>query len=286
MARYLATVFSRTDAWLSWVFVWAMAALPWPVAAQAERPTYTVAVVPQFQAVEIHRVWGPILERVGERAQVKLVLQTAKDIPAFEDEVMAGKPDFAYMNPYHEVLARRAAAYVPLVRDTKLLTGLLVVRKDDPITSVQGLQGKTLAFPAPNAFGASLLIRAHLAEIDKVSIQPLYAKTHTNAYRQTIMGLTAASGGLRATLDKESDEVRASLRVLMETPGAAPHPLCAHPRVPRKVQQAVMQAFISLAEDPTLQPLYKDIPMVQPIKADYARDYQPLEKLKLDRYVE
>jgi phosphonate transport system substrate-binding protein len=254
--------------------------------AQADKPVYTVAVVPQFQAVEISRVWQPILERVGLEAGVQLNLKVAKDIPSFEDDVMAGKADFAYMNPYHQVMAHKAQGYVPLVRDSKLLTGILVVRQDDQIKSVQELNGKTLAFPAPNAFGASLLIRGHLAERDKISITPFYAKTHTNAYRQTLVGKTAASGGLRATLDKEPEEVRAALRVLMETPGAAPHPLSAHPRVPAKVQQAVMAAMLKLANDATLQASFKDIPMANPVKADYTRDYQPLETFKLDKYVE
>lgn len=250
------------------------------------KPAYTVAVVPQFQAVEISRVWVPILERVGQEVGVTLTLKVSKDIPAFEDEVMSGKPDFAYMNPYHQVMAFKAQGYVPLVRDSKLLTGLLVVRQDDPIKSVKELEGKTLAFPAPNAFGASLLIRAQLAEVDKVNITPMYAKTHTNAYRQTIAGKTAASGGLRATLDKEPPEVRAMLRVLMETPGAAPHPLSAHPRVPLKVQQAVKAAMLKVASEPELGALFKDVPMGNPVAADQVRDYQVLEKYRLDRYLE
>jgi len=250
------------------------------------KPVYTVAVVPQFQAVEISRVWAPILERVGQEAGVVLAVKVAKDIPTFEDEVLAGKPDFAYMNPYHQVMAYKAQAYVPLVRDSKLLTGLLVVRQDDPIKSVNELDGKTLAFPAPNAFGASLMIRAHLAEVDKVNVTPFYAKTHSNTYRQTIVGKSAASGGLRATLDKEPPEVRSALRVLMETPGAAPHPLSAHPRVPIKIQQAVKAAMLKLASDPELSAAFKDVPMANPVTADQARDYQVLEKYRLERYLE
>lgn len=285
MARILARTSWRQ---LLNIFLAGLAGLsmPWAAYSQTTRSTYTVAVVPQFQATELQRVWEPILIRVGNEAGVTLVLKLSKDIPTFEDEVMAGHPDFAYMNPYHAVMAKRAAGYVPLVRDSKLLTGILVVRKDDPIRSTRDLEGKIVAFPAPNAFGASLLIRSHLAEVDHVNVQVNYAKTHTNAYRQTILGMSAASGGVRATLDKESDEAKSALRVLMETPGAAPHPLSAHPRVPLPVRQAVTQAFLKAAGEPALAPLYKDIPMSQPVKADYGQDYRPLEKLKLDHYVE
>lgn len=264
---------------------WAQGSPPSPEQG-VERARYTVAVVPQFQASEIDRVWQPILTRLGQDAGVTLLLKVSKDIPTFEDEVVAGRPDFAYLNPYHQLKAHEAQGYRPLVRDSKLLTGILVVRADDPITSVQGLQGKALAFPAPNAFGASLLIRGHLIEQDKVAFTPVYAKTHTNAYRQTIAGKTAATGGLRATLDKEPEEVRAALRVLMETSGAAPHPLSAHPRVPPPVQLAVTEAWLKLAKDPAMQPFLKEVPMSQPVRADQQRDYQPLKRLNLHRLAE
>lgn len=267
--------------------LWAL--LAGPALAQAPAPApvaYTVAVVPQFPAAEVHRVWTPLLERVSRDTGVALTLKVAKDIPGFEADVWAGGPDFAYMNPYHQVLARRAQGYVPLVRDTTLLTGILVVRKDSPVSAVPALQGQTIAFPAPNAFGASLWIRAHLIEQDKVTFTPFYARTHTNAYRQVLMGKAAAAGGVRATLDKEPPEVRDAVRVLFETPGAAPHPLSAHPRVPAPVRDAVARAFIRLAQDAALQPLLDDIPMARPMAADHARDYQPLERLRVDRYVE
>lgn len=254
--------------------------------AVTDRTTYTLSVVPQFQAVEITRVWQPIIERIGQETGIQLVFKVAKDIPAFEEEIKAGKADFAYMNPYHQLMAHKAQGYVPLVRDSKLLTGILVVRQDDPIQSIKELEGKTVAFPAPNAFGASLLIRGYLAEQAHVHIAPFYAKTHTNAYRQTIVGKTAATGGLRATLEREPDEIRAVLRVLMETPGSAPHPLSAHPRVPTKVQAVVAEQMLKLAADPALQACFKDVPMPHPVRADQDRDYQPLDKLKLERYAE
>ncbi len=253
--------------------------------AQTEAPGYQVYVVPQFQAAELQRVWAPILERVGQEAGVRLSLKLVKDIPSFEAELAAGRPDFAYMNPFHQVLAQESQGYVPLLRERKLLQGLLLVRHDDPIKSVQELQGKEIAFPAPNALGASLLIRAQLAEQEKIDIKPVYAKTHTNAYRLTLTGKTAASGGVQSTLDKEAEAVRRGLRVLMETQGAAPHPFSAHPRVPPEQAKAVANAMLKLANDPGLQPLFQSIPMREPMRADLERDYRPLARLKLQKYL-
>lgn len=270
--------------WRTWVGALALA--PWMAYAQADRPPLVVEVVPQFQATEVNRTWAPILDRLTQETGLTFALRIAKDIPAFEDDFEAGRPDLVYLNPYHQVMAKRAQGYLPLVRDAKLLTGILVVRKDDPITSTKSLAGKDIAYPAPNAFGASLLIRSHLVEVDKVVSQPFYAKTHTNAYRQVIVGKMAAAGGVRATLDKEPEEVQSALRVLWETPGAAPHPFSAHPRVPAKQAEAITAALLKLAKDPAGQTLLKEVLIPNPVRADYGRDYQPLEKLKLDKYVE
>lgn len=249
------------------------------------QPSYSVYVVPQFQAGEIQRVWAPILARIGQETGLQLNLKLVKDIPAFGAELAAGRPDFAYMNPYHQLQAHGSQGYRPLLRDSKLLQGLLLVRKDDPVQSVQELAGKALAFPAPNALGASLLVRAQLAEAESVQVKPVYARTHSDAYRLTLFGTTAASGGLRATLDKEPAAVRAGLRVLMETQAAAPHPFSVHPRVPVAQAQAVAAAMLKLASDPALQPYFNDIPMAKPMVADFERDYRSLAKLRLEKYI-
>jgi phosphonate transport system substrate-binding protein len=263
----------------------ALAAAALSFAALAQRAPFTVSVVPQFRAEEIHRVWAPLLERLGKETGLTFVLSVSPSIPAFEEGMLAGRPDFAYMNPYHQVMGMRAQAYVPLLRDSKPLNGILVVRKDDPIKSVKELDGRQVAFPAPNAFGASLWIRALLEKREGIKIKPIYVKTHSNAYRHAATGLSAAAGGIESTLGEEPAEMQSALRVLLETPGVPPHPLSAHPRVPAATQRAVTDALLRMAADPTLKALFGDIPWTSVVRADYARDYKPLEKFGLDDYV-
>jgi phosphonate transport system substrate-binding protein len=256
-----------------------------PAWAEPGAVSYSIAVVPQFRAEEIHRDWTPVLERLRAATGASFSLRIAADIPAFEESMLAGEPDFAYMNPYHQVMARKAQGYIPLVRDSKPLTGILVVRKDDPIKSVRELDGKEVAFPAPNAFGASLWIRALLAEREKIRILPVYVKTHSNAFRYAATGKAAAAGGIGVTLVDEPEELRSTLRVLLETPGVAPHPLSAHPRLPEAVRRLVTETLLGMAQDAAGQAMLKDIQMPAPVRADYARDYQPLEKFGLEKYV-
>lgn len=255
------------------------------IAAEPGKASYSLAVVPQFRAEEIHRDWSPVLERLRVATGASFNLRIAADIPKFEESVLAGEPDFAYMNPYHQVMARRAQGYAPLLRDSTPLKGILMVRTDDPIKSARELDGKEVAFPAPNAFGASLWIRALLAEREKIRIVPVYVKTHANAFRHVATGKAAAAGGIAATLAEEPEELRAALRVLLETPDVAPHPLSAHPRVPEAIRRAVVETLLAMTRDAGGQSLLKDIQLPNPVRADHARDYQPLEKYGLEKYV-
>jgi len=264
------------------------AALALPFVASRSRAagtTWSLAIVPQYPAAKLHRDWTPLVDRMARLTGVRLALKLAPDIPSFEKDVLSGGADLAFLNPYHQVMARRQQGFVPLVRDSTHLSGILVVRRDDPIRAPSELEGKELAFPAPNAFGASLWMRALLAEREKVNIRPSYVQTHSNVYRQVAAGRFAAGGGIRQTLAQEREETREAVRVLLETPGVAPHPLSAHPRVPPEVRKAVADTVLQLAADAEGQSMLQAMQMPAPVAADQQRDYAPLERFRLERYV-
>lgn len=257
------------------------AALP----ARAAQSVYSLAVVPQFTTVEIGQRWAPLLERLRKETGIDLRIRTTANIPAFEAEFLGGIPDFAYLNPYHMVMAAKAQGYKPLIRGGKHLSGILVVKKDGPIKRVSDLAGATLAFPAPNAFGASLYMRALLSEQEKLEYTPTYVGTHQNVYRHVIYGDAQAGGGVESSLAHEPEGVRHQVRILYRTPETPSHPLAVHPRVPGSMAARVTQALRNLARDEEGRALLRQVELDQAVAADYARDYAPLERLRLERYV-
>ncbi len=245
----------------------------------------TVSIVPQLPRAVTYAKWAPILEYVGQKSGQCFNLEIPETIPAFEKQLFKGEPDFAFANPYHEVIAKKRKGYIPLFIDGKTkLTGILVVKADSPIKSIQDLQGKDVAFPAPNAFAASLLIRAELAK-QGIFIKPKYLKTHATAYRAVAMGDVVGAGGVNNTLQREEQALKESLRIVYETSGYAPHPFIANPRVPLKVRNSVTEAFLSLATNEPGRKLLEEVQIPQPIPSDYQRDFAPLETLKLDKFV-
>ena len=257
-----------------------------PVLATAMTAVYTVAVVPQFPASVIQRDWTPLLARLGKDIGVRFELKLYSSIPEFEKGFLAGEPDFVYMNPYHAVMARKARNYIPLLREgNRQLVGILVVRKENPVQAVKDLDGKVVAFPSPNALAASLYMRALLAEKEKIRINPIYLKTHSNVYRDVLLGKAVAGGGVNKTLKKEPKSLQDVLRILYRTPGIAPHPVCVHPRVPPGVARRFAAAVQALAGEKSGKAMLARVSIPNPILADYHRDYAALEKLGLENFL-
>ncbi len=247
---------------------------------------YSWSVVPQFSPVAVHRDWTPLLQELTRRTGYRFRLQPASGFDEFESSLFNGDYDFVYANPYQTLLARREQGYQPLVRDEqRRLTGILVVRKDSPYKTPRDLDGKTLAFAAPNAFAVSLYMRAMLRQKEGIDFTPLWTGTHSNAYRHVLLGMADASGGVYRTLDKEPEAVRSLLRVVYTLPSTITHAVSAHPRVPEAVRQEVQLTLLELARSREGRALLEGVFLPQPVAADFERDYRPLEQLRLDDFV-
>ncbi len=247
--------------------------------------TYILAVVPQLPTVEIYERWMPFVIKLSKELGANIQLKAYPSIPQFEADILKGVPDFAFMNPYHEVMAKNSQGYLPLIKDKADLVGILVVTKNSGINSIADLSGKEIAFPTPNAFAASLYMRALLANKGKVHFTPLYVKTHSNVYRFVALNKASAGGGVNNTFMRESEELKSQLKIIYTTPGSAPHPLSAHRRVPEAVRKRFIKTVLSLAEDKNNKDMFNNIQIPEPVAADYRRDYLPLEKLGLEKYV-
>jgi len=241
----------------------------------------TVAVVPQIPPAELYALWRPLLQRLGEKASQCFDLLIPATIPEFEQGLRDGRFDYAFMNPFHQLMVRRS--YVPLVRDGKSpLRGILLVNRDSPARSVQDLRSRVVHFPSPNAFAASLLIRAHLAGLG-VDFRPRYVISHSNVYRAVALDPAVAGGGVNNTMRRERPEIRERLRVLYETPGYPAHPFSARRNLPGPERERLRQAWLALARDSGSTALLRQVQIPQPVPSTYAADYARLEALQLER---
>lgn len=249
----------------------------------ANAATYKLGIVPQFKADELTKRWQPIITELKKQG-VELKFVAAPSIPEFEKRLKKGEYDFAYMNPYHLLVANKRQGYQPVVRDHgRQLKGILVVPKNADVKSVKDLSGKPMAFPAPNALGASLLMRAELAQKEGVKVAPKYVKTHKAVYRNVAFGGAAAGGGVLRTFNSQPDEVKSRLKIVYETSKVSPHPLASHPRVPANIVEKVQKVFLQMGESDDGKQKLAKIPMKKVGPATLA-DYKDLDALGLEMF--
>ncbi len=208
-----------------------------------------LGIVPQQSASKLAAIWGPVAAYLSERTGVKVVFMTTKNIPTFEACLKDGAFDIAYMNPYHYVVFSDRSAYRALAHQTdKKLRGLMVVHKDSAVASIDDLDGSTIAFPSPGAFGASVVPRAEMLA-KGLSFTPRYVKSHDSVYRAVAAGLADAGGGVTRTFNSTSAEVRDQLRMVFRTDAYTPHAIATSANVSEDMRAMLGEAFSKLATD-------------------------------------
>ncbi len=226
---------------LSMLFVWAA------LFGQAQAQTFTIGIVPQQSATVLAANWSPILQYLKKRTGVELQFATASDIPTFEKRLLAGDYDIAYMNPYHFTFFNQHRDFNAMVRrGDASIQGVIVVRKDSEIQTLEQLDGQKLVFPSPAAFAASVVPRAEIAN-QGINIEPIYVSSHDSVYLNVSKGFFSAGGGIGRTLNATNPDVNEQLRVLWKTQPYTPHAIAAHPRVDSAIVTKLTEALVDMA---------------------------------------
>lgn len=124
------------------------------------------------------------------------------------------------------------------------------------------------------------MVRQVLSQQDvKLHLKQLFAGSSSNVYKTVLLGKAAAGAVLDVDFDSQPPDIRSQLKPLVYTPKMAPHPISAHPRVPKQLQEALTSVVLSLAATPEGRRLLQAVQLSDPVPADYVRDYRLQEKL-------
>lgn len=229
------------------------------ISLNAHAETLTFGIVPQQSAKKLAQTWSPMLAYLGENSGLELEFATAKDIPTFEKRLANGEYDIAYMNPYHFIVFNESAAYKALAKQLdKNIYGVIVVAKDSDINTISDLKGKTLAFPAPAAFAATIIPQTSLQNL-ALDISSQYVSSHDSVYLNVQRGIFQAGGGVMRTLNATRPAVRESLRILWKSPGYTSHAIATNANVRDRDRAALLKAMLNANDDPVAKALLKGI---------------------------
>lgn len=256
--------------------------------AAAERQSYTLAVIPNLPAVQLHKNWTPLAEHLSRELGVKIELKLYDTINAFLDETQSGQADFIYSAPNMFFLAYTKQKYIPLVRSSNMLRGLVFVRKDSPYSQVSELKGKTIAFVGPKNVCSIITRHSMMTGQGAIDYNVAFSGSTINVAKSVLLGKADAGATLDTSMMTDLPELKNEFKVLLETEKLAPHPLAAHPRVPRKVREAIASAVLALNTSDQGKKMLEAVKLANPVRADYKRDYSLFSEVdfgRLDRQV-
>lgn len=150
------------------------------------------------------------------------------------------------MNPYHYTVFSQSNGYTAIAKaKDKKIQGVIVVKKDSGISTIQELDGKKLAFPSSDAFAASILSQGFLVQ-NNINIEPVYVRSHDSVYLNIAQGNFVAGGGIYRTLNAMQTEVSGNLTVLWESQGYTPHAIAVAPHISNEVVDRIQRAITNL----------------------------------------
>lgn len=247
--------------------------------------SYIFARAPQLSPTITSKLWTPFIEALSRSTNKKITLKIYHTRKEFESDLHKGNVDFYFGNPGYGVVGHLRHGYVPLIRSNKKkLEGIIVVKKNSGIKNIRQLNNQTISFPDRTAFAASLFLRANIDSQFNIAYKASYSGSHDNTYRTVLIGKTAAGGGVARTLQQEDQQLREQLEIIYTTPGIQPHPIMAHPKVPKEIREAIQTTILDLDKNEDGKKLLKKIKLQQPVIANYDEDYKSIEIATLKMY--
>lgn len=257
-------------------------ALPQITIAESDKKpqiTLSFGVAPQKSASELAKTWTPFLNYLNKKTGCSIHFMTAIDVVTFEQRVTAGEYDIAYLNPHFYIRPESANYKVFAKEKDIMLTGTIIVHKDSAYQQLADLNGKTIAFPSPSAFAATLLPMAHFQK-EGISVKLQFVGSHESVYRSVAKGLYPAGGTIKKAIEQADTPIREQLRILWTSPPYTPHPIAAHSRVSKEVLKKLKKVMLDMHKDPEGMALLKDIGFKGIVEAKDS-EYDDIRKLNL-----
>lgn len=231
LARLNRPSLMRAVRWSTMGRIWLVAALLVALPARGapagpERQPHFLAfgVLPLQSPTKLAGMFMPLVEGIQTALGQPVEFVTAPSFATFMKRVMARRYDFVYLNP---LLLRRAekAGYHAVAKVAREpFTGILVVRRDSPLHSLNPAtlpKGLRIGFPDPNAYAATVMTTQYMKKLGidvhrEFSIK--YFGSQNSAIMAVYAGLVDVAGTWWPSLRSMPPDVQKALRVIAETP--------------------------------------------------------------------
>lgn len=219
---------------------------------------YELAIVPLYNANELYSDYGSLVDYLNENLKdVHFVLTVARNYEDFDVRLYSGQVDFALGNPY-EVIRAIDYGYRAFAKmgDDANFKGLIFVRRDSNIKSLDDLKGKKVSYPAKSALASTMMpqyfLQTHGIDVNS-DIDNLYVKTHESSLMNVYNGNVAAGATWLIPwlgFQRDHPHEAAALEVKWETPTLINNGFVARSNFPPELIHRVAELLTRLHETP------------------------------------
>lgn len=232
----------------------------------ADTLSLTFGVYQTDKATVMYRMFTPVLEAVQDQASARLGRPVDIELTIFksyDDGIQAlvdGKVDLVHFGPASYVTAKQRNPGIQLVameheKGEKRFKGVIVVRTDSPIQTIEDLRGKRFAFGDRNSTIGRYLVQAQLLD-HGISSKDLssfkYLERHDQVAGAVELGDFEAGSVKVSTFRKYAD--KGTLRKLAEFDNVT-KPIVARAGLDSAAFSAVQEAFYGLKDEAVLKEL-------------------------------
>lgn len=127
---------------------------------------YIFGVHPLHNPKKLFDVYQPLIDYLNANLPgIKIKLEASRNYPSFDKKLFGGHFDFALPNPYQTVESTKHGYKIfGKMADDFNFRGIIIIRKDSNIKSVNDLKGKSVSYPAPTALAATMMPQQYLYE--------------------------------------------------------------------------------------------------------------------------
>ena len=217
----------------------------------ADDAAIEIGIIPTLSTRTILTTYQPLREYLEEQIKQPVILVTAPDYQTFIERTQRGEYRFVITAPHFARLAQAEAGYVPMVRVKRELRGILVVRADSNIKTINDLRGKIVSTPENIAVVTMLglqLLREHGLEPGRKVTVRAYA-SFNSAVLAVQNGESDAAFTAQTALNQMPEETRSALRTIATT-SAVPHNIfLASKKVPPNEVERMTRLLLDFSED-------------------------------------
>jgi phosphonate transport system substrate-binding protein len=215
---------------------------------------YVFGIHPLHNPSRLFQVYQPMIDYINEHLDGdELRLEASRNYAAYDKKLFSGYFDFALPNPYQTVVSTENGYRVfGKMGDDKNFRGIILLRKDSGINTVNDLKGKTVSYPAPTALAATMLPQWYLYK-HGININEDTINSYVGSQESSIMNVYLGKSVAATTWPlpwhafiKERPEVANEVFIKWETASLVNNGLVARKDIPQELVDKVGKIIFSL----------------------------------------